>query len=172
MRWNVCVACAYVSDYLFKSEEKMIVELHTYFRTSEGSPGFEKTSALACVYPYGPDLCRTEAAPRPSAREDICEARGRKIVALKQRAGRIEAIMTQWASVRILERNVALEESLSSSQSTNIKLPLSSVTGGMTSAWRTPGLIPVCGPVTLTLGKLPFNDMSSVMGHWMVTLTL
>lgn len=74
--------------------------------------------------------------------------------------------------LRILIRSVAREESLSSSQVTIIKLPWSSVTGGMTSARRAPGLTPVYGPVTLTLGKLSFNDMHSVMGYLMVTFIL
>ena len=34
-----------------------IVRKGAYERTSFGSPYFEYTSALACVYPYGPDLC-------------------------------------------------------------------------------------------------------------------
>lgn len=46
-------------DSLARYKKKDITVPSAYLSTSLGSPNLVKTSDLACVYPYGPDLCRT-----------------------------------------------------------------------------------------------------------------
>lgn len=47
----VLVHVSRVIGLQIRKGKAIAIILRTYFKTSEGSPGFEKTSALACVYP-------------------------------------------------------------------------------------------------------------------------